>query len=391
MTRLGILFIILLFSVPALQAAQPELLSLQFTPAERILHVEAVLSQPATAHVFRLAHPARIVLDFKGVRMSPSLKIDGLPLPGVSRLRTGYPDKGMLRIVLDVEHPIQVQQRSSGRADRVQVDLFPFANKKTVASRMVSVSPVAEPEPLQRAVKRSAAPRPVTVVIDPGHGGHDPGARGLGGVREKNIVLSIAMRLADEINRTPGMRAVLTRKGDYFVPLRGRLHLARRGRGDLFVSIHADSWFERDASGASAYALSHHGATSEAARWLAGRENDSELAGVNLKDLGDQSAVLRSVLIDLAQTATIRDSLHLGSSILESLDTVTDLHYKHVEQAPFMVLKSPDIPSVLVETGFLSNTKEAMRLRSPAYQTRIAHAVFVGIRDYLKKYPPTSV
>ncbi|MFZ2314394.1 MAG: N-acetylmuramoyl-L-alanine amidase [Gammaproteobacteria bacterium] len=225
-----------------------------------------------------------------------------------------------------------------------------------------------------------------TVVIDAGHGGKDSGALGSNGIKEKNVVLGIARKLADEINQQPGMRAVLTRSGDYFVPLRQRLRLARKGEGDLFVAIHADAYFNSRAIGASVYALSQHGATSEAARWLAQKDNYSELDGVEFNSLQDRSPLLRSVLIDLAQTATIRDSLRLGNKVLDALDNISTLHYKHVEQAPFMVLKSPDIPSILVETGFISNPREERRLADPRYQQRVARALLVGIQQYKDRY-----
>lgn len=229
-------------------------------------------------------------------------------------------------------------------------------------------------------------PRPFTVVIDAGHGGKDPGARGLRGTEEKIIVLGIAKKLAREINGTPHMRAVLTRKGDYFLPLRRRLVLARKDKADLFIAIHADAYFNNHATGASVYALSGRGATSEAARWLAQRENYSELGGVELNELKDRSPLVRSVLIDLAQTATNKDSLRLGNQVLYALDRVTSLHYRRVEQAPFIVLKSPDIPSILVETGFISNPREEYRLADTSYQNKIAHALFQGIRRYVEQY-----
>lgn len=234
------------------------------------------------------------------------------------------------------------------------------------------------------------APHRIVIVIDPGHGGKDPGAIGSLGTREKTVVLKIANHLANLINHQSNMHAVLTRNGDYFVGLRDRIALARKGKADLFISIHADSFLGNTSNGVSVYALSRRGATSEAARWLAKRENYSELGGVNLTGLDDQSHLLRSVLIDLAQTATTRDSLLLGGSLLNSLNNVTTLHYTRVEQAPFVVLKSPDIPSVLIETGFISNPNEEKRLRDADYQNKIAIALFDGIQSYLKKYPITS-
>jgi N-acetylmuramoyl-L-alanine amidase len=231
----------------------------------------------------------------------------------------------------------------------------------------------------EQATENQTKKRLFTVVIDAGHGGKDVGAKGPSGMQEKTVVLSIAKRLARLINQSANMRAVLTRNGDYFVPLRGRLKLARKDNADLFIAIHADAYFEDNARGASVYALSSGAATSEAARWLAQKDNYSELGGVELNALQDRSPLLRSVLIDLAQTSTTQDSLRLGRHILNALNDISALHYKHVEQAPFMVLRSPDIPSVLIETGFISNPYEEARLSDPRYQQKLAQAIYQGI------------
>ncbi len=235
----------------------------------------------------------------------------------------------------------------------------------------------------------AAAPHKINamvIVIDPGHGGKDPGAVGQHGTREKDVVLSIAKMLAERINKQPKMRAILTRDGDYYVSLRKRLQIARQHKADLFIAIHADSYFHKKARGASVYSLSHHGATSLAARWLAQRENHSELGGVDLNGLEDQSVILRSVLLDLAQTATNKASLRCGANLLDALGDVTKLHYPRVEQAPFMVLKSPDIPSILVEMGFISNISEENRLNNKKHQYQMATALFEGIANFQKKY-----
>jgi N-acetylmuramoyl-L-alanine amidase len=237
---------------------------------------------------------------------------------------------------------------------------------------------------LQKKINQNA--RMLRVMIDPGHGGKDTGAIGSSGTREKDVVLKISKQLADLINQQPDMHAALTRSGDYYVTLHNRLVCARKNKTDIYISIHADSYFNRWASGASVYALSKNGATSIAARWLARRDNYSELGGVSLRELNDQSSILRSVLIDLAQTVTVTDSLRLGRSLLNEINSVTMLHYSRVEQAPFMVLKSPDIPSVLVEVGFVSNPAEELRLRDNAYQHKIAVSLFNGIQRYQKKY-----
>lgn len=231
---------------------------------------------------------------------------------------------------------------------------------------------------------RQASIKYYTIVIDAGHGGKDPGARGSSGIYEKEVVLQIAKGVAEEINRSKNMRALLTRKGDYYVPLRERLRLARKSKADVFISIHADAYFKIQASGMSVYALSEHGATSEAARWLAQQDKYPELGAIELDDLHDQSRVLRSVLIDLAQTATIRESIRLGNNMLDALDDISSLHYARVERAPFLVLKSPDIPSILIETGYISNPIEERLLAEPSYQDELAHAICKGIKKYLR-------
>jgi N-acetylmuramoyl-L-alanine amidase len=242
-----------------------------------------------------------------------------------------------------------------------------------------------------RAAKGKAPPRMVrlvTIVIDAGHGGEDSGARGRGGTHEKNVTLAIARRLKERIDLEPGMRAVLTRDGDYFIPLAQRVVKARRLQADLFVSVHADAFVQPHARGSSVFALSERGATSAAARWLAKRENESDLiGGVNL---AVKDPVLARTLLDLSQTATINDSLKLGRAVLGELGDINELHKSAVEQAGFAVLKSPDVPSILVETAFISNPQEEKRLKDPGYQERIANAILQGIRRYLAQNPPLS-
>lgn len=225
-----------------------------------------------------------------------------------------------------------------------------------------------------------------TIVIDPGHGGKDSGAIGRAGTKEKDVVLSIAKRLRKKLQSIPCVRVVLTRTKDVYVSLRGRLNTARKYDADLFVSVHADGFYNRKIRGASVYALSPRGATSEAARWLAQQENHSELSGISFSELSDNSKMLRSVLIDMAQTATIRDSLKLGNKMLNSLDAISKLHIKNVGQARFVVLKSPDIPSVLVETGFITNPYEERKLKSAQYQEKLATAMYKSVKWYVGKY-----
>jgi N-acetylmuramoyl-L-alanine amidase len=241
------------------------------------------------------------------------------------------------------------------------------------------------PDPSARNTRLPPGTRPLVIAIDPGHGGEDPGAIGPSGLREKDVVLAISRRLARLIDAQPGMRAHLVRDGDYFVPLQMRVVKARALKADLFVSIHADAWMQPTARGASVYALSLSGATSVAARWLASRENEADLiGGVNL-NVSDP--VLKQTLLDLSQTATINDSLRLGRSVLGELGRLNRLHRKQVEQAGFAVLKAPDIPSILVETAFISNPEEEQRLADENQQERIAQSILDGIRRYVAQTP----
>ena len=246
--------------------------------------------------------------------------------------------------------------------------------------------PQAPTPPSAEAVRQ--LDRLIIVALDPGHGGEDPGAIGPTGLKEKDVVLSVALQLRDRINATPGMRAYLTRDGDYFVPLGERVRRARRVQADLLVSIHADAFYTPSARGASVYALSQQGASSAAARWMAERENASDAVGGINAQVSD-AQVLRAML-DMSTTAQIRDSVQLGSVLLERLDSVGRLHKRRVEQAGFAVLKAPDIPSVLVETAFISNPEEEKRLAKPAYQAELADALHSGIRHHFSRNPPLA-
>ena len=263
------------------------------------------------------------------------------------------------------------------------------------ASTIVDKSPtnIAADETLSRETQDLPHSRPragkIVVVIDPGHGGKDPGASGPHGTHEKDVVLSIAKDLQQDINRNPRFIAKLTRKSDYYLTLRQRLDVARKDKGDFFVAIHADAYMNNDAEGASVFALSQSGATSEAAHWLASQENYSELGGV--RDFSGKSYLVRKVLLDLSQTVTISQSLQIGYVLLHALGRITTLHHDIVEQARFVVLKSPDIPSLLVETGFITNPYEEARLKNPIYQEKLAQALSVGITGYFEQHPPQDV
>ncbi len=395
------LFIFIFMTYPIITYANPfsfnfnsnshsKLNDIRINSANNDLTITLLLNQNTHSQIFALSHPPRLVVDFTHTKLATSLKNLNLNNSPIKNIRIGYPGHDVTRVVFDLKVPAKFKMTSQHDNKTVVIHLN-LLNQPSLPAPKISrptTSSFQSPTPYTTKVPPA---HPIVIVIDPGHGGHDPGAIGSHGTKEKNVTLAISKRLAYLINQQPGMRAELTRNGDYYVGLRGRLKLARKGNADFFIALHADSYFNDHASGASVYALSQHGATSEAARWLAKRDNYSELGGVDLSELGDQSVLLRSVLIDLAQTATITDSLHLGSIMLSNLKQVTRLHYSHVEQAPFMVLKSPDIPSILVEMGFISNSNEEERLYNENYQNKVAMALFNSIRTYLKKYPSVGV
>jgi len=264
----------------------------------------------------------------------------------------------------------------------------PFASAPQIARAPATAASQPGAEALPPQMAQSKIDRLVVVAIDPGHGGEDPGAIGPSGTREKDVVLAIAMLLRDRLNAQPNMRAMLTRDSDFFVPLHERVKKARRVQADLFVSIHADAFMNPDARGASVFALSQHGATSSAARWMADRENASDLVGgANLRHKDE--TVLRT-LIDMSTTAQIKDSLKLGNEVLGQIGKVGKLHKGSVEQASFAVLKAPDIPSILVESAFISNPGEEAKLRDPEYRTQLVAALASGIQRYFARNPPLA-
>ncbi len=378
---------------------------------------------PLDYKAFTLPNPDRVIIDFKQTGLKINLQ-HVLPANDlIARVRSGKPNPSDLRLVFDTKMPVSVHALPSAQGLRIEIskkgqaktqarsqvqNKQPNNNNKLTASKPQTVKPVvqavAEREPIilkkpmlgyptdspKIPVQVEHSPsrnlRDVIVVLDPGHGGKDPGAIGPRRNAEKNVTLAIALRLKQIIDSQPGMHAVLTRKGDYYVGLRERLNIARKYDGDVFISIHADAFINQHSSGASVFALSQTGATSEAARWLAEKENYSELGGVNLSDLDDK--LVRTVLIDLSQTATIGASLQMGSQVLHHLDQITNLHNAKVEQARFVVLKSPDMPSILIETGFITNPREERNLTSPAYQNRLTQAILDGLKRYFWEHPP---
>ncbi len=357
--------------------------------------------------------PERLVVDLEGVALNtvlqtlPSKVMDSDPL--IKLIRAGQNRPNVVRVVVELKSTIDPQiftlKPIANYGHRLVLDLFPSEPYDPLLALIEKSSPMEAASgdnnqgqtvnrqenrrPAQQQPERQPdVKRLYTVVLDAGHGGEDPGAIGRRGSYEKNVTLSIARRLQKKIDAEPNMRAVMTRKGDYFVPLNQRVAIARRVQADLFVSVHADAFVRPEARGSSVYVLSERGATSSAARWLAQKENDADLiGGVNL---ARQDGHLARTLLDLSQTATINDSLKLGSAVLKELGGINRLHKPQVEQAAFAVLRAPDIPSVLVETAFISNPDEEKRLNDNAYQDKMAEAIMRGIRQYFRSNPPTN-
>ncbi len=322
--------------------------------------------------LFTLADPHRVVIDLNNTRKSEAIDISRKSTNLMNGIRSASKDNGRLRVVLDLAgkvRPRSFELKPDGKAGhRLVVDLH---------ATNLSPTPIKTSEQ-----ERTRRKKQFVIAIDPGHGGRDPGAIGKKGTREKDVALSVAKMMKEQINRTGGYRAILTRSGDRFVSLRNRVKKAREAQADIFVSLHADAFHSPAAKGASVYALSLRGASSEAARWIAQKENASDLiGGISLDDKDD---LIASVLLDLSQTATIQDSLDLGSDVLKNLGKVSRLNNNQVQQAGFAVLKAPDMPSILIETAFLSNPSEEKKLRNPKHQRKLAKAVFAGIKNHLK-------
>jgi N-acetylmuramoyl-L-alanine amidase len=345
------------------------------------------LSGPVQYKTFSLTSPERLIIDLSGAGLSGDFSQLALKNSGISSIRSGHFGKGDTRIVLDLAAPMQVNSfllpPQDGQGHRLVLDL----SSATQAPRQIA----AQPQPLVAPVDKAHPKRDIIVVVDPGHGGKDPGAIGSKGQREKDVVLSIAQLLAKRLKREKGFDVKLVRNDDFFVPLRKRVDIARQHKADMFISVHADAAPRLTASGASVYALSEGGATSATARFMAQRENGADLLGATtLLNLKDKDPMLAGVILDMSMNATIASSLQLGSSVLGSLQNITTLHQKRVEQAGFAVLKSPDVPSILVETGFISNTQDAQRLVTARHQQAVADGLFEGLKKYFEKNPPMN-
>ncbi|MGZ7457170.1 N-acetylmuramoyl-L-alanine amidase [Pseudomonas sp. Ma2-10] len=355
------------------------------------------LTGPVQHSVFTLTSPDRLVIDINGASLATPLNVATANTP-ITAIRSAQRTPTDLRVVIDLKKAVTPKSFTltpNGQyGNRLVVDLFdnaadaaPILTPTNVA-KVVPV-PVTPVEPAVKLPPAPAGKRDIIVVIDAGHGGEDPGASGSRGQREKDVVLAIARELQRQVNGMKGFRADLTRTGDYFIPLRGRTEIARKKGADLFVSIHADAAPSAAAFGASVFALSDRGATSETARWLADSENRSDLiGGAGNVSLDDKDRMLAGVLLDLSMTASLTSSLNVGQKVLSNIGRVTPLHKQRVEQAGFMVLKSPDIPSILVETGFISNAKEASKLAAASHQQALARSISSGVRQFFQQNPP---
>ncbi len=437
----------LLFALALIVATAPfaaeRVLASRVWPAQEYTRVTLESARPVAHQFFFVTNPQRLVVDLEGVELDAELK--GLPGkvgdndPYIQAVRVAVNRPNVVRIVFDLRTEVKPSVFPLPPAGeykyRLVLDIYPakpvdpllallapktdpiaeIGEAPLGASAQVPPLPVVKLEPAKPPETKAPAPekaapekvapektapvaiakakapkteRLVIIAIDAGHGGEDPGARGRYGTREKDVTLAIARRLKSQVDQEPNMRAVLVRDGDYFVPLGDRVTKSRRVQADLFVSIHADAWVRPDVRGSSVFALSERGATSTAARMLAQRENQSDLiGGVNL---GIKDPILARTLLDLSLSATINDSLKLGKAVLAELGDVNALHKASVEQAGFAVLKAPDVPSILVETAFISNPDEEKRLKDSAYQDKMATAILGGIKRYLSQNPPLA-
>ncbi|WP_415758555.1 N-acetylmuramoyl-L-alanine amidase [Pseudomonas sp. LT1P18] len=340
------------------------------------------LSGPVQYKTFSLSAPERLIIDLRGANLSGDFSQLALSNTVIRSIRSGPFRQGDTRIVLDLSGPVQLASfllpPQDGQGHRLVLDL------KTAAPIQMAATP-------ETAIDKAHPKRDIIVVVDPGHGGKDPGAVGAKGEREKDVVLSIAQLLAKRLKREKGFDVKLVRNDDFFVPLRKRVEIARKHNADMFISVHADAAPRLTASGASVYCLSEGGATSATARFMAQRENGADLLGAtSLLNLKDKDPMLAGVILDMSMNATLAASLQLGSTVLGSLAGITTLHQKRVEQAGFAVLKSPDVPSILVETGFISNARDSQRLVTARHQQAVADGLFEGLQRYFQKNPPVN-
>ena len=351
------------------------------------------LSGPVQYKTFTLSAPERIIIDVSGARLEGDFSQLALENTPIKSIRSGHFGASDTRIVLDLTSPVQLNSFLLGpegsQGNRLVLDLGHDALARAPV-QLAAVAPLVK-EPQAPLAARDRSKRDIMVVVDAGHGGKDPGAVGSRGEREKDVVLSIAQLLAKRLKREKGFDVRLVRNDDFFVPLRKRVDIARKYNADMFISVHADAAPRLTASGASVFALSENGATSATARFMAQRENGADLIGAtSLLNLKDKDPMLAGVILDMSMNATIAASLELGHTVLGSLEGVTTLHQKRVEQAGFAVLKSPDVPSILVETGFISNSRDSQRLVTARHQQAVADGLFDGMKRYFERNPPAG-
>ncbi|MEE4092699.1 N-acetylmuramoyl-L-alanine amidase [Pseudomonas viridiflava] len=346
------------------------------------------LSGPVQYKTFTLTAPDRLIIDVSGSRLTGDFSQLALDRTVITSIRSGHYGSGDdTRIVLDLTAPVQLNSFLLGpqgdQGHRLVLDMSSTIRAPVQMAELPPAVPVKEP------AKARTGGRDIMVVVDAGHGGKDPGAVGSRGEREKDVVLSIAQLLAKRLKREKGFDVRLVRNDDFFVPLRKRVEFAHKSNADMFISVHADAAPRLTASGASVFALSEGGATSATARFMAQRENGADLLGASsLLNLKDKDPMLAGVILDMSMNATIAASMQLGHTILGSLEGITTLHQKRVEQAGFAVLKSPDVPSILVETGFISNTRDSQRLVTARHQQAVADGLFEGLQRYFQRNPP---
>ncbi len=432
-----ILILGFLFLAPVTASPGVNVTATRVWPAADYTRITIEASSEISQKMMTLKDPDRLVLDLEGVDLNANLKSLANAIspndPYIKQVRVGNFKPNVVRVVIDLKTPIKpnifMLQPAGQYQHRLVLDVYPLqdpilsvidkANKPTEVlptpeAKPSEIKPIevkpAEPAPVVAEAKSDQKPietlvvtetpteklitnkpatnksgRLITIAIDAGHGGEDPGAKGASGSNEKDITLGIAKKLKERIDAEPNMRGILTRDGDYFIPLHGRVVKARNMQADLFISVHADAFIRPDARGSSVFALSEKGATSASARYLAKKENESDLIGG--VSLDDKDANLARTLLDLSQTATINDSLKLGKAVLTRIGEINTLHKGSVEQAGFAVLKSPDIPSILVETAFISNPEEERRLNDDGYREKLVEAIMSGVKKYFSTNP----
>ena len=427
------LFSLLFAQLSLLQPAQAAIVisEARVWPAPDYTRITFEANTPIQHSMLMLDNPKRLVVDLENVELTDAVKTLSQKIqpndPYIQQVRSAYFKPGVVRVVIDLRTDIKpeifVLPPAGEYKNRLVIDVYPTvdplvallnqlnsptdkpltvpgdvpADTAVLADNIPGVpgadTAIQDKDPMAVPMPQPQIPdqpvfqidRRFIVVIDAGHGGEDPGARGAKGSYEKHVTLAIAKRLKQLVDAEPHMRAVLTRDGDYFIPLQGRVMKARKLKADLFVSIHADAFIKPQARGSSVFALSERGATSASARYLASKENESDLIGG--VSLGGKDPYLARTLLDLSQTATINDSLKLGKAVLKQLGGINTLHKHDVEQAGFAVLKSPDIPSILVETAFISNPEEERKLNDDKYQDKMAKAILTGIKNYFSSNP----